>query len=108
MLPALQNKQLDFVISNAATIIQARDQGMDMRVVAGFANSLEEGYDVNRVLVRSDEGFDTGADLEDTTVAANALRDQGGLALWNPWKPTVSTCWATQPDYPGATYRGEL
>lgn len=81
MLPALQNEQIDFVIGNAATVIQAVDQGMDMRVVAGFANSLEEGYDVNGVLVRSGEGIDTWADLEDKTVAVNALRGQGDLTI---------------------------
>jgi len=81
MLSALQNEQIDFVIGDAATVIQAVDQGMDMRVVAGFANSLEEGYDVNGVLVRSEDGIDTWADLEDKTVAVNALRGQGDLTI---------------------------
>lgn len=81
MLPALENGQMDFVIGNAATVVQSAEQGLDMRVVAGFANSLEEGYDVNGVLVPSDSGIRTWSDLEGKTVAINALRGQGDLTI---------------------------
>lgn len=81
MLPALQNGQMDVVIGNAASVMQAVDQGMDMRVVSGFANSLEEGYDVNGVLVRSGEGIESWSDLEGKEVATNALRGQGDLTI---------------------------
>lgn len=81
MLPALQTGQMDVVIGNAASVMQAADQGMDMRIVSGFANSLEEGYDVNGVLVRSGEGIESWSDLEGLDVATNALRGQGDLTI---------------------------
>lgn len=81
MLPALQSGQMDFVVGNAANLLQAVDQGLDMRVVSGYAKSLEDGRDVNAVLALEESGIDSWSDLEDKSVAVNALRGQGDLTI---------------------------
>lgn len=81
MLPALQTGDMDVVIGNVSNLLLAVDQGLDMRVVSGYQNSLPEGQDVNGVVVRADSGIETWADLEGAEVAVNALRGQGDLTI---------------------------
>jgi NitT/TauT family transport system substrate-binding protein len=81
MLPALQSGQMDFVVGNAANLLQAVDQGLDMRVVSGYGKSLAEGRDVNAVLALEETGVDSWSDLEGKSVAVNALRGQGDLTI---------------------------
>jgi NitT/TauT family transport system substrate-binding protein len=81
MLPALQTGDMDVVIGNVSNLLLAVDQGLDMRVVSGYQQSLPEGHDVNGVVVRADSGIESWVDLEGAEVAVNALRGQGDLTI---------------------------
>ncbi|MDN6489026.1 MAG: ABC transporter substrate-binding protein, partial [Yaniella sp.] len=59
------------------------DQGLDMKIVAGYSNSLEDGEDVAGVVTRADSDIDTWADLEGKTTAVNALNTLGDLTVMN-------------------------
>ena len=81
MLPAVSAGQLDFGVGNPLSVTTAVDQGLDMKIVAGYSNSLEEGNDVAGVVTRADSGIDTWADLEGQTTAVNALNTLGDLTV---------------------------
>lgn len=81
MLPAVSAGQLDFGVGNPLSVTTAVDQGLEMKIVAGFSNSLEEGNDVAGVVTRADSGIDTWADLEGQTTAVNALNTLGDLTV---------------------------
>ena len=81
MLPAVSAGQLDFGVGNPLSVTTAVDQGLDMRIVAGYSNSLEEGNDVAGVVTRADSGIETWADLEGKTTAVNALNTLGDLTV---------------------------
>lgn len=53
MLPAVSAGQLDFGVGNPLSVTTAVDQGLEMKIVAGFSNSLEEGNDVAGVVTLS-------------------------------------------------------
>ena len=81
MLPAVSAGQLDFGVGNPLSVTTAVDQGLDMKIVAGYSNSLEEGNDVAGVVTRADSGIDSWADLEGQTTAVNALNTLGDLTV---------------------------
>lgn len=81
MLPAVSAGQLDFGVGNPLSVTTAVDQGLEMKIVAGFSNSLEEGEDVAGVVTRADSGIETWADLEGKTTAVNALKTLGDLTI---------------------------
>jgi len=82
-LPAVSAGQLDFGVGNPLSVVTAVDQGLDMKIAAGYSNSLEEGEDVAGVVTRADSGIDTWADLEGKTTAINALNTLGDLTIMN-------------------------
>jgi NitT/TauT family transport system substrate-binding protein len=81
MLPAVANQQLTFGVGNPLSVMTAVDQGLDMRIAAGYSNSLAEGEDIAGVVTRADSGIETFADLEGKTTAINALKTQGDLTI---------------------------
>ncbi len=81
MLPAVSAGQLDFGVGNPLSVATAVDQGLDMKIVAGYSNSLEEGEDVAGVVTRADSDIETWADLEGNTTAVNALNTLGDLTV---------------------------
>jgi NitT/TauT family transport system substrate-binding protein len=81
MLPAVANQQLTFGVGNPLSVMTAVDQGLDMRIAAGYSNSLAEGEDIAGVVTRADSGITTFADLEGKTTAINALKTQGDLTI---------------------------
>lgn len=81
MLPAVSAGQLDFGVGNPLSVTTAVDQGLEMKIVAGYSNSLEEGEDVAGVVTRADSGIETWADLEGKTTAVNALKTLGDLTI---------------------------
>lgn len=80
-LPALVTESIDFSICNPTSLLLARDQGLDIRVVAGFNKSSEASPDGNAVIVRADSGIDSFSDLEGKTVAVNAIRTQADVMI---------------------------
>lgn len=78
-LPAVFAGQLDFDIGNPMSVAIARDQGMDMRIVAGFSNSYAEGDDIAGLVVRADSGIEGYADLESRTTAVVSLQGHNTL-----------------------------
>lgn len=83
MLPAVSAGQMDFGVGNPLSVVTAVDQGLDMKIVAGYSNSLEEGEDVAGVVTRADSDIETWADLEGKTTAVNALNTLGDLTVMN-------------------------
>src|SRR5699024_12239712 len=64
MLPAVSAGQMDFGVGTPLSVVTAVDQGLDMKIAAGYSNSLEDGEDVAGVVTRADSDIDTWADLE--------------------------------------------
>lgn len=81
MLPAVYNQQIDIGVGNPLSVITAAEQGLDMKIFAGFCNSVEKGQDVAGVVARADAGIEGFADLEGQTVAINALKTLGDLTM---------------------------
>ncbi len=81
MLPAVSAGQMDFGVGNPLSVTTAVDQGLDMKIVSGFSNSLAEGDDIAGVVTRADSDIETWADLEGKTTAVNALNTLGDLTI---------------------------
>lgn len=81
MLPAVSNGQMDFGVGNPLSVLTAVDQGLDMKIVAGYCNSSDEGEDTSGVVTRVDAGIKDYGDLAGKTTSINALRTLGDLTL---------------------------
>lgn len=81
MLPAVSAGQLDFGVGNPLSVTTAVDQGLDMKIIAGYSHSLAEGDDVGGVVTRADSGIETWSDLEGKTTAVNAVKTLGDLTI---------------------------
>lgn len=81
MLPAIQTGDMDFAVGNALSVLVGVDQGLDMRILTGYSHSHAEGDDINGVVVRTEDGFDSWSDLEGQSVAVNVLNGQGDLTI---------------------------
>ncbi len=81
MLPAVANEQIHFGVGNPNSVMNANDRGLDMKIVAGYSNSLEEGEDIAGVVTTKDSGIQGWEDLAGKTVSVNALKTQGDLTI---------------------------
>ncbi|MEV4900920.1 ABC transporter substrate-binding protein [Citricoccus sp. NPDC055426] len=81
MLPAVSNGQMDFGVGNPLSVLTAVDQGLDMKIVAGYSNSSDEGEDTSGVVTRVDAGIKDYGDLGGKITSINALRTLGDLTL---------------------------
>lgn len=81
MLPAVSSGQLDFAVGNPLSVLTAADEGLDMKIVAGYSFSLEEGDDIAGVVTKADSDIESYDDLEGQTIAINALRTLGDLTI---------------------------
>lgn len=81
MLPAVSAGQLDFGVGNPLSVTTAVDQGLDMKIIAGYSHSLADGDDVGGVVTRADSDIETWADLEGKTTAVNAVKTLGDLTI---------------------------
>src|SRR5690625_929234 len=77
LLPAVVSGQIEFAISNPLSIMLARGEGLDVRMVTGYSHALPDGVDINSIMAMSDSGISGPADLEGKTVAVNTLRTMG-------------------------------
>ena len=82
LLPAVMAGQIDFATSNPVSLLQARGQDLDVRVIAHWTSALSEGEgDINGVVAAADSGIESAADLAGKTVAVNTLNGMGGLTI---------------------------
>jgi len=82
LLPAVMAGQIDFATSNPVSLLQARGEGLDVRVIAHWTSALSEGdQDINGVVAAAGSGIETAADLAGKTVAVNTLNGMGGLTI---------------------------
>ncbi|MGO1553198.1 MAG: ABC transporter substrate-binding protein [Micrococcaceae bacterium] len=81
MLPAVFNQQVQFGVGNPLSVSTAIDQGMDMRIIAGYSSSYADGDDIAGVVVREDSDITSYADLSDASVAVVSLRTHADLTI---------------------------
>jgi NitT/TauT family transport system substrate-binding protein len=81
LLPAVVSGQMQFATSNPVSLLQAREQGLDVRAIAHWTSSRTEGEDASAVVAQADSGIDSAADLEGKTVSVNTLSGMGGLTI---------------------------
>ncbi|SFV21797.1 ABC transporter substrate-binding protein [Micrococcus terreus] len=81
MLPAVANEQITFGVGNPQSVLNANDRGLDMKIIAGYSNSLGEGEDIAGVVATKDSGIAGWDDLAGKTVSVNALKTQGDLTI---------------------------
>ncbi|WP_324278071.1 ABC transporter substrate-binding protein [Blastococcus brunescens] len=82
LLPAVMAGQIDFATSNPVSLLQARGEGLDVRVIAHWTSALSEGEgDINGVVAAAGSGIESAADLEGKRVAVNTLNGMGGLTI---------------------------
>jgi NitT/TauT family transport system substrate-binding protein len=82
LLPAVMAGQIQFATSNPVSLLQARDKGLDVRVIAHWTSALSSGdTDINGVVARSGAGMTSAKDLAGKTVAVNTLNGMGGLTI---------------------------
>lgn len=80
-LPAVSNGQIHFDIGNPMSVGIAVDQGLDLKITNGFANSLAEGDDIAGVVVREDSGIEDWADLAGKQTAVVSLMGHNTLTI---------------------------
>ncbi|MFK5634123.1 ABC transporter substrate-binding protein [Ornithinimicrobium sp. LYQ103] len=79
LLPAVMSGSMDFATGNPISLLQARDQGLDVRVVSSYTYDTPEG--VHAVLALADSDITSAKDLEGKTVAVNTLKSMGDLTI---------------------------
>jgi ABC-type nitrate/sulfonate/bicarbonate transport system substrate-binding protein len=79
-IPAMESGSLNIVYSNIVSILQAVEQGLDLRIVApGSLNATDCKADVSRYLALKESGMESLADLKGKRIAINALRNVNDL-----------------------------
>jgi NitT/TauT family transport system substrate-binding protein len=82
LLPAVVSGEMEFATSNPVSLLQARDNDLDVRVIGHWTSALSEGdTDINGVVATAASGIASAADLEGQTVAVNTLNGMGGLTI---------------------------
>ncbi|NEK58628.1 ABC transporter substrate-binding protein [Geodermatophilus sabuli] len=82
LLPAVASGEMEFATSNPVSLLQARDQGLDVRVVGHWTSTLEEGdEDVNGVVASAASGVTSAAGLAGKRIAVNTLNGMGQLTI---------------------------
>lgn len=78
LLPAVSSGSIEFAVGNPLSILVAASQGLPMQIVAGYSHQ-GDGQPAAGLVVKSDSGIETWADLEGKTVAVNAINTLGDL-----------------------------
>ncbi|MGY1637683.1 ABC transporter substrate-binding protein [Geodermatophilus sp. SYSU D00742] len=82
LLPAVASGQMEFATSNPVSLLQARDQGLDVRVIAHWTSTHAEGdEDVNGVVANKSLGITSAAGLAGKRIAVNTLNGMGQLTI---------------------------
>ncbi|MCC2314863.1 ABC transporter substrate-binding protein [Cellulomonas xiejunii] len=80
-MPALVNGDIDFSVGQPFGAMRAGLQGLDVKIVANYAQSLTEGDDINSVVVGAGSDITSPADLAGKKVAVNSLGAAGDLTI---------------------------
>lgn len=81
-LPSLSSGSLDFMLASPTTPLIATAQGLDLKIVSGYAhNRTEIVEDSVAVMVGPDSGIKSARDLEGKTVSINALGSIGEIGI---------------------------
>lgn len=81
LLPAVVSGEMEFATSNPVSLLQALEQGLDVRAIAHWTSTNIEGEDASAVVALGDSGIETAADLAGKSVAVNTLSGMGGLTI---------------------------
>ncbi|SFL42887.1 ABC transporter substrate-binding protein [Geodermatophilus ruber] len=81
LLPAVASGEMEFATSNPVSLLQARGEGLDVRVVGHWTSTRAEGEDVNGVVARGDSGITSAAGLAGKRIAVNTLNGMGQLTI---------------------------
>ena len=81
MLPAVSGGSMDIGVGNPLSVILAKDQGLDMKILSGYSSSMAEGEDITGVAANQDAGIASWADLAGKRVAVNTINGQGDLTI---------------------------
>lgn len=80
-MPALINGDVDFSIGQPFGAMRASLQGLDVKIISNYAESLAEGPDINSVVSAPGSSISRPADLAGKKVAVNSLGAAGDLTI---------------------------
>lgn len=80
-IPALLNGDIQFAIGQPFGPFRAEQQDLGITVLTNYANSMEEGADVNAVVASADSGITDIADLAGKRVSVNSLGAAGDVTI---------------------------
>lgn len=79
-IPALESGSLNIMYSNLVSVLQAVEQGLDLRIVGpGSLNATKPDADATRFLVLEESGITKLSDLRGKRIAVNTLRNVNDL-----------------------------
>ncbi|MCK6211086.1 ABC transporter substrate-binding protein [Georgenia sp. EYE_87] len=78
-LPAVSTGELAFAVGNPISVLIAETQGLEMKVVSGYSESLGEGHDTTAIVVPEGSDIRSAADLPGKKVAVNTLKAGGDM-----------------------------
>lgn len=83
VVPAVASGQVDFGSANPISLMQARERGIDLKIVSHWSSSQSEGNEEesSAVLAMPESGIEGAAGLAGKTVAVNTLRNLGELVI---------------------------
>jgi NitT/TauT family transport system substrate-binding protein len=74
--------QFQFAFANTTSLLTAREQGLDLKVVTnGVSSTGEQGKDFSAVLVKGDSPIKSAADLAGKKISVNQLKNIGDTTV---------------------------
>lgn len=80
-MPALLNGDVDFMVGQPFGALRASLQGLDVKIIANYAESYPSGDDINAVVSAPGSDIARPADLAGKRVAVNSLGAAGDLTI---------------------------
>jgi NitT/TauT family transport system substrate-binding protein len=81
IIPSVVSGETTAGTSNVISLLQARAQGLDVRVTNHWSSGATEEPDVVAIMTQPDSGIETPADLEGRTIAVNTLNNIAEMAI---------------------------
>ena len=115
ILPGVQSGQFQFGFSNNTSLLVAKEQGIDVQVVApGNSSTGEVGDDFSAVVAQPGSGITDATDLEGKRVAVNTLDNIGSTTINKAVRDaggdpsSIKYVELGFPDMPGALAGGQV